>query len=183
MQNVLRNLGRRSSTPQDTVNSNSDTIDNSGVLPRGMEHSALLDIELSPVDMYAAAADEGGDMSVGGVSVGRAPAGSIIHQCVAKLSLGEADLYEGRLEEMRKGENASTNLKTAPPPLNKGRAVIEQSAFQVGNCVEVAEYLSAGIKNQVKKFNQTTRKYDGPVVCEAGDLYLVYSNVTRLRSR
>ena len=73
MQNVLRNLGRRSSTPQDTVNSNSDTIDNSGVLPRGMEHSALLGIELSTIDMYAAAADEGGDMSVGGVSVGRAP--------------------------------------------------------------------------------------------------------------
>ena len=35
-------------------------------------------------------------------------------------------------------------------------------------------------RKQVKKFNQTTMKYGGPVVREAGDFYLVIINVTRL---
>ena len=46
MQNLLRNLGWRSADPQDTENSDSDTIDTSGVLV----------IELSPVNMDADAA-------------------------------------------------------------------------------------------------------------------------------
>ena len=42
--------------------------------------------------MYTAAADEGGDMSVGGAAVGGAPAGNITHQYDAELSSEEADL-------------------------------------------------------------------------------------------
>ena len=33
----------------------------------------------------------------------------------------------------------------SPPPINKGREVIEKAAFRVGNFVEVAEDLSADI--------------------------------------
>ena len=46
---------------------------------------------------------------------------------------------------MKKGTTASTNLKTETPPLNKVRAGIDQAAFQVRDCVEVAEDISAGI--------------------------------------
>ena len=66
MPNVLQNLVQSSDFPQDTTNSNSETIDTGGVLPRGMEISSLLEIELSPVDIDAAAADEVNDMSAGG---------------------------------------------------------------------------------------------------------------------
>ena len=77
MQNVLRNLGRRSAAPQDTANSDSATIDTGCVLPRGMERSAFLKIKLSPVDMDAAAADEGENISVAAAYVGGYPAGKI----------------------------------------------------------------------------------------------------------
>ena len=76
------------------------------------------------------------------------PAGNIIHQYADDLSLEEADMYERRLEKMQKGKIASTKLKTAPPPLNKGRAGIDQAAFLLRYFVEVAEYLSAGIPGQ-----------------------------------
>ena len=46
---------------------------------------------------------------------------------------------------MNKGRTASKNLNTVPPSLNRERAGIDQAAFQVGNGVDVAEYLSAGI--------------------------------------
>ena len=42
-----------------------------------MECSPLLDIELSPVDMDATAADEGENISVAAASVGGYPAGKI----------------------------------------------------------------------------------------------------------
>ena len=92
MHNVLCNLGQCSAAPQDTKNSDSDMIDTGGVLPRGMERSAPLEIDLSPVDTNAAAANEGDYMSVGGASVDGAPAGNITHQYAADLSLEEADL-------------------------------------------------------------------------------------------
>ena len=49
---------------------------------------------------------------------------------------------------MNKEMTNSTNLKTATPLLKKGRAGIDQAAFLVGNCAEVAEYLSSGIIGQ-----------------------------------
>ena len=102
-------------------------------------------LEISHINMDAAAANEGNNMSVRGVSVGKFPACYITHQYSAKFSLEEADLYERQKEKMKKGSTASTTLKTATPPLNKGRAGIDQAAFLVGDCVEVAEDLSAGI--------------------------------------
>ena len=39
---------------------------------------------------------------------------------------------------MKKRTTSSTKLKTAPPPLNKSRAGINQAYFRVGNRVEVA---------------------------------------------
>ena len=113
-----------------------------------MERSSLLEIYFNPVDMDAATADEDNNMSIGGASVGGFPAGNIIHQYADDLSLEEADMYERRLEKMQKGKIASTKLKTAPPPLNKGRAGIDQAAFLLRYFVEVAEYLSAGIPGQ-----------------------------------
>ena len=95
--------------------------------------------------MDAADADEGDNMSVGGASVGGPPSGNIKHQYSSELSLEEADLYERRMEETKKGRNAPTSLKTAPTPLKKERADIDQAAFRVGNCVEVAEYIIAAI--------------------------------------
>ena len=92
MQNVFQDLGRRSVAPQDTVISDSDMIDTGGVLPRGMERSSPLEIDLSPVNTNADAANEGNYMSVGGESVGGAPSGNITHQHAAELSLEEADL-------------------------------------------------------------------------------------------
>ena len=83
--------------------------------------------------MGAAAVDEVGDMSAGKAYVGGAPAGNITHQYATKISLGEADLYKRRMEEMKKGTTASTNLKMAPPPLNKGRSGIDQAPFRVGD--------------------------------------------------
>ena len=84
-------------------------------------------------------------MSVREASVGRSLAGNITHQYSPKLSLEEDDLYERRKEEMKKGGADSTNLKTAPPSLTKGRSGIDQAAFRVGDSVEVAENLSDGI--------------------------------------
>ena len=77
MHNVLQNLGRHSSAPQDNTNSDYDTIDTCGILSRRMECSPLLDIELSPVDMDATAADEGENISVAAAYVGGYPAGKI----------------------------------------------------------------------------------------------------------
>ena len=102
-------------------------------------------LELSPIDMDTADANGGNNMYVRGESVGGSPTGNVTHQYADELSLEEADLYERRMEEMKKGRTTSTNLKTVPPPLNKGRADIDQAAFQVGDFVEVAEDLSADI--------------------------------------
>ena len=49
---------------------------------------------------------------------------------------------------MKKETTDSTNLKTATTTIKKGRAGIDQAAFRVGNCVEVAEDLSSGIPGQ-----------------------------------
>ena len=145
MQNVLLNLGWHYADPQDTENYNSDTIETSGVLTRGMERSALLEIELSPVNMDTAAANKGVNMCVMGASVGGSPTGNITHQYATNLSLEDSDLHKRWLEDMKKRTTSSTKLKTAPPPLNKGRAGIYQAALRVGYYVEVAEDLRAGI--------------------------------------
>ena len=96
-------------------------------------------LEISYIDVDAAAANEGKNMSVGGASVGGAPAGIITHQYYANLSLEEAELYEKRMNKMKKGKTTSTKLKTSPPPLNKWMASINRATFRVDNCVEVAE--------------------------------------------
>ena len=106
MQNVLRNLVRRSYDQQDTANSNSGTIDTGSVLPRGIESSALLEIELSSINMDAAVSNEGNDMYIVGASVIGAPDGNITHQYADDLSLEEAELYKRWMEDMKKGTTA-----------------------------------------------------------------------------
>ena len=53
-------------------------------------------LELSHIDIDAAAANEGNNISVKEASVGGAPAGNITHHYSSKLSLEEDDLYERR---------------------------------------------------------------------------------------
>ena len=89
--------------PQDTKNTDYDTIETCVVLLRGVELSALLEINLSPVNMDADTADEGNNMSVRGASIGVSPDGNITHQYASVLSLYEVNLYKRRLEEMNKG--------------------------------------------------------------------------------
>ena len=48
-----------------------------------MDRAALLKIDFNPVDVDAAATNEGGNISVGGASVGGSPAGNITHQYAA----------------------------------------------------------------------------------------------------
>ena len=59
-----------------------------------------------------------------------------------------------------------------------------KNGFKVGGGgLNIGCYQTQGLKKakkQVKKFNQTMRKYYGPVVHEGGDLYLVDCNVTGL---
>ena len=92
MQNMLRNLVWRSAAPQDTKNTDYDTIETCVVLLRGVELSALLEINLSPVNMDADTADEGNNMSVRGASIGVSPDGNITHQYASFLSLYEVNL-------------------------------------------------------------------------------------------
>ena len=79
MHNLLRKLGRRSVAPQDTANFDYYMIDTGGVLSRGMEFSAILEIELSPIHMDAAAVYEGNDISIKGAYIDGSPAVNITH--------------------------------------------------------------------------------------------------------